>query len=119
MNTIPKAYLKKDGWYSCYCEDGTFLGSAATAAEALEVYGCTVYTAPKRYGDGMLPDTEASIKDLMRILKTVIGRQVAKGMSDREAVAAVTRYITNEYPVFAETLLRLLESKHPSVNLND
>ena len=119
MNTIPKAYLKKDGWYSCYCEDGTFLGSTATAAEALEVYGCTVYTAPKRYGDGMLPDTEASIKDLMRILKTVIDRQVAKGMSDREAVAAVTRYMTTEFPVIAETLLRLLESQHPSVTLAD
>ena len=36
------AYLVNDGTYSCYGADGTFLGSAASPEEALEVYDCTV-----------------------------------------------------------------------------
>jgi hypothetical protein len=45
MTKKPTAYLEKSGWYSCYCEDGTFLGFTPTAGKALEVYGCVYAVA--------------------------------------------------------------------------
>ena len=36
------AYLVSDGTYSCFCADGTFMGSASSPEEALEVYDCIV-----------------------------------------------------------------------------
>ena len=112
MTKTPTAYLEKSGWYSCYCEDGTFLGLKATAAEALEVYGCTVYK-PLR------PETETAIRSLMQILKACIGRQIEKGITEPDAVALVTREFSGTFPDGAKILLRLLESGHPSVTFDN